>query len=246
MLLQWEDFGRDHARPLLDRYRSEILSFNDDIQGTAAVSLAAILAGLKESKELLIKQKIAILGAGSAGTGIADLLVQAMLLQGLSKEEACGRIYLVDRYGLIHFNTAHIYDSQRPYIQPHQHLINWKVANFDHITIEEVVANAHPGILIGVSAQGGAFTEGCIQEMARHTKRPIIFPLSNPTSKAEATPQELIEWTRGEAIVATGSPFVPTVVYKEKTYKIAQCNNVYIFPAIGLGGSGSSCKTNHR
>ncbi|MDP1607748.1 MAG: NAD-dependent malic enzyme [Chlamydiales bacterium] len=241
VLLQWEDFGRDHARALLDRYRAEILSFNDDIQGTAAVSLAAILAGLKESKEPLSRQKIAILGAGSAGTGIADLLVQAMVSQGLSKEEACGRIYMVDRYGLIHFNTAHIYDSQRPYIQPHQNLIDWKVTNFDHITIEEVIANAHPGILIGVSAQAGAFTQSCIQEMARHTKRPIILPLSNPTSKAEANPQELIEWTQAQAIVATGSPFVP-VVYQEKTYKIAQCNNVYIFPAIGLGALAAQAK----
>lgn len=241
VLLQWEDFGRDHARAVLDRYRSEILSFNDDIQGTAAVSLAAILAGLKESKEPLSRQKIAILGAGSAGTGIADLLVQAMVSQGLSKEEACSRIYMVDRYGLIHFNTAHVYDSQRPYIQPHQNLIDWKVTNFDHITIEEVIANAHPGILIGVSAQGGAFTQSCIQEMARHTKRPIILPLSNPTSKAEATPQELIEWTQAQAIVATGSPFVP-VVYQEKTYKIAQCNNVYIFPAIGLGALAAQAK----
>jgi malate dehydrogenase (oxaloacetate-decarboxylating) len=234
VLLQWEDFGKDHARLLLDRYRDKILSFNDDIQGTAAVSLAAILAGLKETKQKLTDQKIAILGAGSAGTGIADLIVQAMKAQGLSQEEAQGRIYMVDRHGLIHFNTAKVYEAQRPYIQPHQHLKDWKAANFDHITMGEVISNAHPSILIGVSAQNGAFTKPCIEEMFEHTPRPIIFPLSNPTSKAEATPQELIEWTRGQAIIATGSPFMP-VVYQDKTYKIAQCNNVYIFPGMGLG-----------
>ncbi len=234
VLLQWEDFGKDHARLLLDRYRNQILSFNDDIQGTAAVSLAAILAGLKETKQKLIDQKIAILGAGSAGTGIADLIVQAMKAQGLSEEEARGRIYMVDRNGLIHFNTPKVNEAQRPYSQPHQHLMNWKAANFDHITMAEVIANAHPSILIGVSAQSGAFTKPCIEEMLRHTPRPIIFPLSNPTSKAEATPQELIEWTQGQAIIATGSPFMP-VLYEGKTYKIAQCNNVYIFPGMGLG-----------
>lgn len=238
VLLQWEDFGKDNARRLLDRYRSQILSFNDDIQGTAAVSLAAMLAGLKELKQKLVDQKVAILGAGSAGTGIADLIVQAMVAGGISEEEARGRIYMVDRHGLIHFNSPSVSDAQRPYMQSHQHLANWKAANFDHITMAEVIANAQPTILIGVSAQSGAFTEGCIKEMLRYTKRPIIFPLSNPTSKAEATPQELIDWTKGQAIIATGSPFLP-VAYEGKTFKIAQCNNVYIFPAMGLGALAS-------
>ena len=240
-LLQWEDFGKDHARALLDRYRAEILSFNDDIQGTAAVALAAILAGLKETRQKLTDQKIAILGGGSAGTGIADLIVQAMKAQGLSQEEASGRIYMVDRQGLIHFNTPKVYEAQRPYVQPHQHLMNWKVANFDHITMDEVIFNSHPSILIGVSAQSGAFSRPCIEEMQKHAPRPIIFPLSNPTSKAEATPQELIEWTQGKAIIATGSPFMP-VTYQDKTYKIAQCNNVYIFPAMGLGALAAEAR----
>jgi len=233
-LLQWEDFGKENARRLLDRYRGQVLSFNDDIQGTAAVSLAAILAGLKELKQKLVDQKVAILGAGSAGVGIADLIVQAMVVGGLSQEEARARIYMVDRHGLIHFNSQNVSDAQRPYMQPHQRLVNWKSANFDHITMAEVIASAQPTILIGVSAQSGAFTKPCIEEMLRYTKRPIIFPLSNPTSKAEATPQELIEWSQGGAIIATGSPFMP-VSYGGKTYKIAQCNNVYIFPAMGLG-----------
>lgn len=235
VLLQWEDFGKENARRLLNRYRGKILSFNDDIQGTAAVSLAAILAGLKEIKQKLTDQKIAILGAGSAGTGIADLLVQAMVAGGLSQEEAAGRIYMVDRNGLIHFNSPpHHLDGPFPYVQPHHHLTNWKAANFDHITMEEVIINAQPTILIGVSAQSGAFTQSCVEKMLSYTKRPIIFPLSNPTSKAEATPQELIEWTKGQAIIATGSPFMP-VLFEGKTYKIAQCNNVYIFPSMGLG-----------
>lgn len=234
VLLQWEDFGKDNARRLLDRYRKEILSFNDDIQGTAAVTLAAILAGLKEAKQKLEDQKVAILGAGSAGTGIADLIVQAMIVGGLSREEARGRIYMVDRHGLIHFNSPSVSEAQKPYVQPHQHLANWKAANFDHITMAEVIVNAEPTILVGVSAQPGAFTQECVEAMLRYTKRPIIFPLSNPTSKAEATPQELIEWTKGQAIIATGSPFMP-VLYEGKTYKIAQCNNVYIFPGMGLG-----------
>lgn len=237
-LLQWEDFGKENARRLLDRYRTQMLSFNDDIQGTAAVSLAAILAGLKELKQKLVDQKVAILGAGSAGTGIADLIVQAMVAGGLPEEDARSRIYMVDRHGLIHFNSPNISDAQRPYMQSHQHLANWKAANFDHITMGEVIVNAQPTILIGVSAQPGAFTQSCIEEMLRYTKRPIIFPLSNPTSKAEATPQELIEWTKGQAIIATGSPFLP-VNYEGKTYKIAQCNNVYIFPAMGLGALAS-------
>jgi malate dehydrogenase (oxaloacetate-decarboxylating) len=215
VLLQWEDFGRDNARRLLDKYRTRILSFNDDIQGTAAVTLAAILAALMESRQKLVDQKIAILGGGSAGTGIADLLVQAMTAKGLSKEEACRRIYLVDINGLIHFNTQGVYESQRPYMQPQSSLRDWKVVNFDHITMAEVIGNAHPGILIGVCAQQGAFRKEMVEEMARHVSRPIIFPLSNPTSKAEATPQELIEWTDAKAIIATGTPFLP-VEYKAK------------------------------
>ncbi|MBS0625405.1 MAG: NAD-dependent malic enzyme [Verrucomicrobia bacterium] len=238
VLLQWEDFGRDNARRLLDKYRSQILSFNDDIQGTASVALSGILAALKESHQNLIDQKIAILGGGSAGTGIADLIVQAMVEQGLSLEEARQRIYIVDLHGLIHFNTKGVFESQKPYMQPHNTFKDWKVVNFDHITMAEVVANAHPGVLIGVCAQPGSFTKEMVEEMARHVKRPIIFPLSNPTSKAEATPQELIEWTDAKAIIATGTPFLP-VEYKGKTYKIAQCNNVYIFPGIGLGAIAS-------
>ena len=238
VLLQWEDFGRNNARRLLDHYRKEILSFNDDIEGTGAVALSALMAAVNVAKQKLIDQKIAILGGGSAGTGIADMIVKALLEEGLTEEEANRRIYLIDVDGLIHFNTASIYEAQRPYVQPRSSLENWSIPNSSYISLLDVVINAQPTILIGVSAQGGAFTQEIIQEMHKYTSRPIVFPLSNPTSKAECTPQELIEWTQGQAIIATGSPFQP-VVYKEKTYHIGQCNNVYIFPGVGLGALAS-------
>jgi len=233
VLLQWEDFGKGNARRVLDKYRDQVLSFNDDIQGTAAVTLGAILSALKITSQKLSGQRIAILGGGSAGTGIADTLVNQMVEEGLSEEEACRQIYLVDSDGLIHFSTNEVTDPQKAYVQPQSALKDWKISG-DHISLLDVVSNAHPSILIGVCAQGGAFTQLIIEEMARYTERPIIFPLSNPTSKAECTPQEAIEWTKGKAIIATGSPF-PPVQFEDKIYHITQCNNVYIFPGLGLG-----------
>ncbi len=233
VLLQWEDFGRDHARKLLDRYRDQILSFNDDIQGTAAVALAALLSANRVAKQCLRDEKVAILGAGSAGVGIADMIVLAMVEEGLSREEACQRIYLIDIEGLIHFGSKTVYESQKPYVQPQSNLKDWKTTS-GYISLHDVVANAKPSMLIGVSAQGGAFTREIIEEMARHHKRPIIFPLSNPTTKAECTPIEVFEWTSGRGIIATGSPF-PPVAYQGKSHSISQCNNVYIFPGLGLG-----------
>jgi malate dehydrogenase (oxaloacetate-decarboxylating) len=237
VLLQWEDFGKQNARRILEKYRKKILSFNDDIQGTAAVGLSAVLAAIQETKRKLTDHRVAILGAGSAGTGIADMIVLALQSEGLSYEEACQRIYLIDIDGLIHFSSKNVSDAQKPYMQPQQQIKDWKIHS-DHISLLDVVVNAHPTVLIGVCAQGGVFTQEIIQEMAKHTERPIIFPLSNPTSKAECTPSEAIEWTEGKAIVATGSPF-PPVVYRGKTYQIGQCNNVYIFPGVGLGALGA-------
>lgn len=233
-LLQWEDFGKNNARRLLDRYRKKLLSFNDDIQGTAAVTVAAILGAVKVAKQTIQEQTVAILGGGSAGTGIADTIVQAMVDGGLPLEEARRKIFILDIDGLIHFNSAHVTDAQKPYVQPAANLKTWKIVNDAHISLADVVANAHPTILIGVSAQGGAFTKEIVEEMARHTKRPILLPLSNPTSKSECTPQEVFDWTQGRGIVATGSPFQP-VTYQGKSYEIGQCNNVYIFPGMGLG-----------
>jgi malate dehydrogenase (oxaloacetate-decarboxylating) len=234
VLLQWEDFGKENARRILDKYRDRLLCFNDDIQGTAAVTLAAVLAAIKEAKQQLKDQTIAILGGGSAGTGIADALVIAMQQEGLSKEEACRKIFIVDIDGLIYFNTSKIYDSQKPYVQPQSVIKDWKIPSGEKISLLDVVKNAHPTVLVGVSAQGGAFTKEIVMEMGIHAKRPIIFPLSNPTVKSECTPQEALEWTQGRAIVATGSPFQP-VSYGGKTYEIGQCNNVYIFPGVGAG-----------
>ncbi len=240
-LLQWEDFGKMNARRLLERYRKAFLSFNDDIQGTAAVALAAILSALKEIKEPLKSQRIALLGGGSAGIGIAEMIVQELVAEGLSLEEARRKLFIVDIHGLIHFNSPDINSDQRQFMHPHETFKDWKILNFDHISLFEVIANAKPTILIGVSAQARAFTQEIIEEMAHHTERPIILPLSNPTSKAEGTPQELIEWTHGRAIIATGSPFQP-IHFQDKIYSIAQCNNVYIFPGIGLGALAAEAK----
>ncbi len=233
-LLQWEDFGKNNARRLLDRYRNQFLSFNDDIQGTAAVALSAIFAAVQETGEKLATQRVAILGGGSAGTGIADMILQALMAEGMSKEEAASRLFIVDVDGLIHFNSQHMTEWQRPFMKSAAEMKGWHIINSNQISLFDVIANAHPTILIGVCAQPGAFTKEIIQEMGRHVKRPIVFPLSNPTSKAECTPQELLEWTQGKAILATGSPF-GAVQYGNKTYQIAQCNNVYIFPGLGLG-----------
>lgn len=233
-ILQWEDFGRGNARRILDGYRFALPSFNDDIQGTAAVTLGALLAAARGSRKKLSDQRIAILGGGSAGTGIADALVMAMEHEGLSHQEALDRIFIVDQEGLITYKTSQVFDAQKPYVKSEEMVHGWKVVHQDWISMMDVIKNAAPTILIGVSGQGGAFTQTMIQEMARFCKEPIIFPLSNPTSKAEATPQDLIEWTQGKAVIATGSPFAP-ISFGGKMYVIGQCNNVYVFPGIGAG-----------
>lgn len=233
VLLQWEDFAKPHAEPLLSRYKDKICSFNDDIQGTAAVVLAAILSAVKSLKSTLTKQRIAVLGGGSAGIGICNEILRAMVLEGISEKEGAKLFYVVDIQGLIHDKMAAT-ESQLKFAQKYEDVSRWKVANPSHITLLDVVQNVHPTILIGVSTQGGAFTKEIVQTMAKNTPRPAIFPLSNPTTKSEAHPSDLLEWTNGQAIIATGSPF-PPVSYKGKTFSIAQCNNVYIFPGVGLG-----------
>ncbi len=233
-LLQWEDFGRGNARRILDAYRSKLLSFNDDIQGTAAVALGALLAAVRAGKKKLADQRIAILGGGSAGTGIADALAMAIEREGVSHQEALDRIFIVDQEGLITYKTKQIFDAQKPYIKSKEKVDQWTLLHQDWISMMDVIKNLAPTILIGVSGQGGSFTQAMIQEMARLVEIPIIFPLSNPTSKAEATPKDIIEWTQGKAIVATGSPF-PPVSFGERVYTIGQCNNVYVFPGVGTG-----------
>lgn len=234
VLLQWEDFSKDNAKSLLHRYEDSITSFNDDIQGTAAVTLSAILAALKGTSRELKDQRIAIFGGGSAGIGIATYLAMYMKKSGLTDKEIFSKFYVLDIHGLIH-SAQDIHDPhQRAFAQDYHAIKHWKVQKNDYISLEDVVDHAKPTILLGVSAQPNAFSQSVIEKMSAYCDRPIIFPLSNPTSKAEAIPQDLIEWSKGSAIVATGSPFHP-VMFEGKTYPIAQCNNVCIFPGVGLG-----------
>lgn len=225
VLVQWEDFGREHARPLLEKYRKTICSFNDDIQGTASVVLAALLSAVELSHTPLHEQRIVVFGGGSAGIGICEHLVGAMVNAGVAKEEAYKTIYVVDIDGLVHMGLPNIPPHQRPFA---------RAAEKQKMNLLDTIKAVHPTVLIGVSAQNGAFTEEAITTMARYTERPIIFPLSNPTSKSEAHPADLLTWTQGKAIIATGSPFTD-IAYRGVALQIAQCNNVYIFPGVGLG-----------
>jgi malate dehydrogenase (oxaloacetate-decarboxylating) len=234
VLLQWEDFAKPNARPLLEKYKDQICSFNDDIQGTAAVVLAAIVGAVKLAKGKLQNQKIVMFGGGSAGLGIANLILHAMKLEGCSEVEALNHFYIIDIDGLIHNELTSLDPEQRRFARNFSECNSWQRAGGNKITFLDVVKHVKPTILIGVSAQPNAFTEEIVKMMASFTEHPIIFPLSNPTSCSEATPENLIQWTQGKAIIATGSPFAP-VEYGGKTYQIAQCNNVYIFPGVGLG-----------
>lgn len=234
VLLQWEDFAKPHARPLLEKYRDEVCSFNDDIQGTASVALAAIMGAVKMAHGKLKSQKIAMLGGGSAGIGIANLIVEAMKLDGCSDEQARKNFYIVDIDGLLHSQLTRLDPEQKKFARHFSELSQWQNAGKGTFSLLDVIHHAKPTILIGVSAQPNTFTEEIVTAMATYTERPIIFPLSNPTSRAEAKPEDLIRWTKGKAIIATGSPFAP-VDYQGKKHFIAQCNNVYIFPGVGLG-----------
>ncbi|HAT9490439.1 TPA: oxaloacetate-decarboxylating malate dehydrogenase [Legionella pneumophila subsp. pneumophila] len=234
VLLQFEDFAQQHAYPLLERYKNQLCTFNDDIQGTASVAVAAILAATRVTNTPLKEHRIALLGAGSAGCGISEQLVHAMMNQGLSEEEARSRFYLVDRYGLLHDEMTDLLPFQKGFVRSSTSLQNWKLAKKGEITLTDVINNAQPTILLGVSGQPNQFKEAMIKTMLSYCERPIIFPLSNPTSRAEAIPQDLLNWTAGKALIATGSPFEPVVINGHKI-EIAQCNNSYIFPGVGLG-----------
>ena len=234
VLLQFEDFAQQHAYPLLERYRDQLCTFNDDIQGTAAVAVAAVLAATRVANAPLKDQRIAVLGAGSAGCGISEQIVQAMVHQGLSEEEARSRFYLVDRNGLLDDSMTELLPFQRNFIRSKKSLQDWKLQQPGKCNLIDVINNAKPTILLGVSGQPNQFTETMVRTMANYCQRPIIFPLSNPTSRAEATPDDLLKWTKGQALVATGSPF-DTVSIDGNPIDIAQCNNSYIFPGVGLG-----------
>lgn len=232
--VQWEDFATQHARPILERYRHRLLSFNDDIQGTAAVALGAILAAVTATGGKLASQRLVFLGAGSAGIGVADYLRAALVAAGLSEAEARSRFWLVDKDGLLHDGRTDLSPEQLVYAQPLAHCSDWPRSQAGQIGLAEVVAKVRPTILIGLSTVPGAFDESLVRRMASAVERPIIFPLSNPTERAEARPEDLLRWTEGRALVATGSPFAP-VVWQGRQVPISQCNNVYIFPAVGLG-----------
>ncbi len=240
VLLQFEDFAQKNAMPLLKRYREELCCFNDDIQGTAAVTVGSLLAASHAAGSRLRDQTVTFLGAGSAGCGIAEQIVAQMKSEGLSEEEARARIFMVDRFGLLTDKLTNLLDFQSLLVQKTEKLEGWDVDS-DNISLLEVVRHAKPTVLIGVSGQPGLFTEEIIREMYKHCERPIVMPLTNPTSRVEAHPADIITWTDGAALVATGSPFAP-VTYKDKVYPIAQCNNSYIFPGIGLAVIASGAK----
>jgi malate dehydrogenase (oxaloacetate-decarboxylating) len=234
-MLHWEDFGASNARRILNKYASQVCSFNDDMQGTAAVVLAAAFAGVKAAGTQMGDQRVVIHGAGTAGIGIADMMRDVMIREGLSEQEATRRFWAIDSRGLLTDNYAGpVRDFQQPYARPADEIATWPRRPGDSIALADVVANANPTMLIGTSTQSGAFTEAIVRHMASTVNRPIIMPLSNPTSKAEAVPEDLIRWTDGRALVATGSPF-PPVSYGGRTYTIAQSNNALVFPGLGLG-----------
>jgi len=234
VLLHWEDFAIGNANRLLARYRDSLCTFNDDIQGTAAIAVGTLLSAINVTGVPLTEQRVAVLGAGSAGTGICALLRRAMVEAGLSEQRAGECFYLVDRPGLLLAGMTGLQPFQAPFAQDPGRVAGWKLKIPGHIDLEDVVANAQPTVLIGTSGQAGAFTEPVVRAMAQNVKRPVIFPLSNPTDRSEAMPADLAAWTEGRALIATGSPF-PPLKRGGKDFRIDQNNNAYVYPGIGLG-----------
>jgi len=234
-LLHWEDFGTSNARRILERYRGSMLTFNDDMQGTGAVNLAAVLSGVKVSGVPLREHRAVVFGSGTAGIGVADQLRDAMVAERLDVASATRRIWCLDRHGLLTDDMSGLMDFQVPYARPAAEVAGWtRDPDLGGVPLHEVVARTHPTILVGTSTRAGAFTEPVVRDMAAHTDRPIILPMSNPTPLAEAVPSDLLAWTGGRALVATGSPF-PPVTLEGVTYVIGQANNALIFPGLGLG-----------
>jgi malate dehydrogenase (oxaloacetate-decarboxylating) len=235
-LLQWEDFAPGNGRRILEKYRNRICTFNDDMQGTGAITLAAAVSAVRVCGSPMRNQRVVILGAGTAGLGIADQIRDSMTREGLSRSDASARFWLVDADGLLVDDLGErLYDYQAPYARPSAEVKRWKRKGPEQcIDLAEVVHQVRPTMLIGASTAAGAFTESIVREMAKHCERPIIFPLSNPTPLAEATPADLIAWTEGRALVATGSPFQP-VTYRGVTYVIGQVNNAMLYPGLCLG-----------
>ncbi|OGO91216.1 MAG: NAD-dependent malic enzyme [Coxiella sp. RIFCSPHIGHO2_12_FULL_42_15] len=234
VFLHYEDFGRNNGTHFLKKYRHELCSFNDDIQGTGIVALAAVLAACRKTKTKLHEQRIVIFGGGSAGMGVAENIYSALLAAGIQEKTAKHCFWIVDRFGLVTDRCSEITDAQQPFARNFAEISSWNVENAASISLLEVIQNVKPTILIGTSAQTGAFTQTMITEMANHVAEPTILPLSNPNERAEATPEEIIHWTKGRALIATGSPFAD-VQYNNQTFVISQCNNYLAFPGLGLG-----------
>jgi malate dehydrogenase (oxaloacetate-decarboxylating) len=232
--LQWEDFATPNARPLLRRYQNQLLTFNDDVQGTAAVVLGAVVGASKVVRKNIKEHQIVFVGAGSAAIGVADYLRIAMVEDGLGEKEARARFWVVDKDGLLDSDRRDLSEEQKTYARDRVEIADWPRNQQGRVGLPEVVSKVDATVLIGLSTVKGIFSESIVREMSRKTERPIIFPLSNPTSRSEAEPSDLLAWSEGRALVATGSPFAP-VEYGEKRIEIAQCNNVFIFPAVGLG-----------
>src|SRR5919108_1258605 len=228
-LLHFEDFGASNARRILNRYSDKVRFFNDDLQGTGAITVAAILAGLRIAKTRASEQRVVIFGAGTAGMGIADQIRTILIDGGLSEDEATRRFWAVDKQGLLLDDMDDLRDFQAPYARPRAEVDGWSSTD-----LAGVVANVQPTIIVGTSTVGGAFTEPVVREMAKHVERPLIFPLSNPTERIEAIPADLIKWTDGRAMIGTGTPW-DAVPYKGVDYQIGQANNALIYPGIGLG-----------
>lgn len=239
-MIQFEDFAQPNAMPLLNKYRDQVCCFNDDIQGTAAVTLGTILAACKARGNKLSNMKVVFVGAGSAGCGIAEMLIQQMMFEGLSEAQSRERVFMIDRYGLLTEDMDGLRDFQAKLAQCKESISDWSYSG-EYPSLLDAVNCAKPDILIGVSGQPGLFTELVVTSMAKHCDTPIIFPLSNPSRQVEARPEQVIEWTKGNVVIATGSPF-DKVVYEGVHYPIAQCNNSYIFPGIGLGVIASKAK----
>ena len=234
VLLQWEDFAQANARRLLDRYRDRLCSFNDDIQGTAAVTLGALLTAVRRTGRPLGEQRLVIVGAGSAGTGISDLLLMALTQEGLPEPEARSHLWLLSSRGLLHTGLEGLSPWQQRYSRPEEEVAGWRRDGAGAIPLMEVVERVRPTALLGVSGQPGSFTEEAVRAMARHADRPIVFPLSNPTSRSEASPADLLAWTGGRDERAAGSPF-GRMTHEGRTVPVSQCNNSYVFPGLGLG-----------
>jgi len=234
VLLHWEDFALGNANRLLARYRDQLCSYNDDIQGTAAVTVGAILSAINVTGVPLGEQRVAVLGAGSAGTGVSALIARAMVEAGVSEADARSRFYLVDRDGLLVEGAGPLQPFQAPFAQRRERVAGWALKSAGRIALIDVIANAHPTVLIGTSGQARAFAEPLVREMAKHVARPVIFPLSNPTERSEATPQDLMAWTQNRAVVGTGSPF-PPIRRNGRPFRVDQTNNAYVYPGVGLG-----------